>query len=139
MSYPFQPVLKLQSLDQLTAYLRSIATQFPDQRFGDNIQYTMEDIGLSAFSVFFMQSASFLEFQRTLQSAKGCNNASALFGLDRIASDNHIRSLLDRVPPCELSSMYQAILAALDSGGHLAAYRSTRDDLLGGVGRDAIL
>ncbi len=130
MSYPFQPVLKLQSLDQLTAYFRSVAAQFPDPRFGDNIQYTMEEVGLSAFSVFFMQSASFLEFQRTLQSAKGCNNASALFGLDHIASDNHIRSLLDPVPPSELSPMYQAILTALNSGGHLEAYRSTRHDLL---------
>jgi len=47
---------------------------------------------------------------RPLQSAKGCNNDSAVFGLDRIASDNHIRSLLDRIPPSELSPLYQAIL-----------------------------
>lgn len=130
MSYPFQPTIKIYTFDQLVTHFRSVMAQLPDQRFGDNIQYSMEDVGLSAFSVFFMQSASFLEFQRTLQSAKGCNNASALFGLDQIPSDNHIRALLDLVPPSELSPVYRAVLTALNSWGHLDAYRSTRNDVL---------
>ena len=46
--------------------------------------YTMADAALGAFSVFFTQNRSFLEFQRMLQAAKGCNNAMRLFGLTPI-------------------------------------------------------
>jgi len=38
------------------------------------------DAGLSALSVFFMQSPSFLEYQRSLEQAQGKNNAQTLFG-----------------------------------------------------------
>ncbi len=49
---------------------------FVDARTGKNKSYTLVDAGLSAFSVFFMQSHSFLEYQRTLEQAHGENNAS---------------------------------------------------------------
>jgi len=39
---------------------------FTDRRTGKNTNHTMTDAGLSAFSVFFMQSPSFLDFQRTM-------------------------------------------------------------------------
>jgi hypothetical protein len=57
----------------------------------------MSDAALGAFSVFFTQSPSFLDFQRTLEKAKGCSNAQTLFNMINIPSDNHIRNLLDPV------------------------------------------
>ncbi len=47
--------------------------------------------------MFFMQSSSFLEFQRDMQSKEGRNNAKSLFEIERIASDNHIRDMLDYI------------------------------------------
>jgi hypothetical protein len=90
----------------------------------------MADAALGAFSAFFMQSPSFLEFQRHLQVAKGCNNAMSLFGLTQIPSDNQIRNLLDPVPPGAVSSVFSAVVEALQSGGQLQAYRSINGDLL---------
>jgi len=43
--------------------LRRVCEQFPDKRTGSNIRYGMADIAMSAFSVFFMQCASFLSHQ----------------------------------------------------------------------------
>ena len=54
---------------------------------------------MGAFSVFFTQSPSFLDFQRNLEVSQGCSNAQSLFGMTRTPSDNHIRNLLDPVPP----------------------------------------
>ena len=51
--------------------LRTTFESLPDARTGKNIRYTMTDAGLSAFSVFFMQSPSFLDFQRTMQETQG--------------------------------------------------------------------
>ncbi len=80
---------------------------FPDKRRGKNISIKMEDIVLSAFSMFHMQSSSFLEFQRKMQEETGRNNAKSIFDIDRIASDNHIRDMLDYVDPSYLAPLYK--------------------------------
>jgi len=81
--------------------LRTTFETFSDRRTGKNTNYTMTDAGLSAFSVFFMQSPSFLDFQRTMQDTQGKNNAQTLFGVFKIPTDNHIRSLLDAAQACD--------------------------------------
>jgi hypothetical protein len=45
--------------------------------------------------MFFMQSASFLAFQRGLEKGQGRSNSQALFGIGRIPWDNYIRDRLD--------------------------------------------
>ena len=47
---------------------------FPDVRTGKNNVYDLADVGMSAFSVFFTQSPSFLAHQRDMKLRKGrCN------------------------------------------------------------------
>jgi hypothetical protein len=53
----FLRVMKI--LDRLTGSLRGCCHSLPDLRQGGDVRYTMVDIGLSAFSLFFMQSPSF--------------------------------------------------------------------------------
>ena len=101
---------------------REVVERFPDERTGDTT-YSMADAALGAFSVFFTQSPSFLDFQRNLQVAKGCNNALTLFGITQIPSDNQIRNLLDPVPPSAVFPLFGAMVEALHQGGHLEAYR----------------
>jgi hypothetical protein len=79
--------------------LRSVVERFADERTGAETVYSMADAALGAFWVFFLQSPSFLDFQRTLQLAKGCHNALTLFGVTQIPSDNQTRNLLDQVLP----------------------------------------
>ena len=59
----------------------------------------MADIGMAAFSVFFMQSPSFLAHQRHLADGHGHgrSNCETLFGMTQIPSDNHVRDMLDRL------------------------------------------
>jgi hypothetical protein len=79
--------------------LRGCCHSLPDLRQGGDARYTMADIGLAAFSLFFLQSPSFLAHQRRLEAGQGRSNCQTLFGLDRVPSDNHIRALLDPVSP----------------------------------------
>ena len=58
----------------------------------------MDDIGLSAFSLFFMGSASFLDHQRRLEEGHGRSNCQTLFGMSKIPTDPHIRQMPDGVP-----------------------------------------
>jgi hypothetical protein len=90
----------------------------------------MQDAALGAFSVFFTQSPSFLDFQRTMQLMKGCSNAQSLFGMEQIPTDVHIRNLLDPVPPSEVFPVFSYIVDGLRDFGYLDAYRSVNGDLL---------
>ena len=90
----------------------------------------MEDAALSAFSVFFTQTPSFLAYQRTMEGSKGKSNAQSLFGIHRIPSDNQIRKLLDSVKPEEVFPVFEEIFKVLEQQGQLESFRSFADTLL---------
>ena len=79
----------------------------------------MHDIGLTAFSVFLMQSPSFLSHRRPLSEGRGIPSARTPFGMDRIPCDNHIRQMLDGVPPEHFDGVFSAILADPEESGAL--------------------
>ena len=86
-------------LEKSIEYLRRSCAEMEDKRSGTNSRYSMADIGMAAFSLFFMQHPSFLAFQRTLHENVGRDNTQTLFGMEKIPSDNHIRKMLDGVSP----------------------------------------
>ncbi len=93
--------------DEFVTKLREQAARFPDVRKGGNHErYTVTDACLSAFSVFFTQSPSFLAYQIEMRERKGKDNAQSLFGVAVIPSDNQIRNLLDPVAPSYLGELY---------------------------------
>ncbi len=110
--------------------LRTTFDTFSDPRTGKNTTYTMTDAGLSAFSVFFMQSPSFLDFQRTMQETQGENNAHSLFGVFKIPTDNHIRSLLDSVEPTSVYPIFDFVFDGFQRAGVIDSFRSTDNRLL---------
>ncbi|HEV2321212.1 MAG TPA: ISNCY family transposase [Gammaproteobacteria bacterium] len=85
--------------------------------------YRIADIGMAAFSVFFMQSPSFLAHQQRLLEGHGRSNAETLFGLSRIPSDNHIRNMLDPAEPALLFPVFAAVRTAIEQSGALATFR----------------
>ena len=116
--------------DSLLESLEAAIGGFPDVRTGTNTTYEIRDAAASAFSVFYTQSPSFLEHQRTMQRHKGNNNARTIFGVHKIPCDNRIRSLLDPVAPETVSSVFHAGFALLQDSGVLRQYRSFNNDLL---------
>lgn len=113
----------MEHLQTLIDSLKHCCGSIPDRRRGSNTQYSMADFGLSAFSIFFMQSPSFLSHQRCLQAKRGDSNCRTLFGIDKIPSDNHIRSMLDTVEPQDLFCQFDRILSHLDKYKGLEGYR----------------
>ena len=67
-------------LDHLLAGLRDVCATFPDARTGE-VKYAMADVGMSAFSLFFMQSESFLAHQRSLEEGRKISNCRTLLRL----------------------------------------------------------
>ena len=117
------------TFNDVVKQLRTTFEAFCDRRTGKNTNYTMTDAGLSAFSVFFMQSPSFLDFQRTMQETQGKNNAQTLFGVFQIPTDNHIRSLLDAVEPA-VYPLFDFVFNGFQRAGVIDSFRSTDNRLL---------
>jgi hypothetical protein len=111
-------------LERLTDRIKQSFGEFCDVRTGQNTQYDMVDAGMGAFSVFFTQSPSFLAHQEDLKRRTGQCNAESLFGMERIPSDNQIRSLLDPVAPSYVSPVFRDIFHRLARAEVLKDFRS---------------
>src|SRR5271154_6371358 len=61
----------MQLLPSLLSELQAVCATFPDRRKGRGGNIAAADFGLSAFAMFFMQSASFLAYQRTMEKGHG--------------------------------------------------------------------
>ena len=116
--------------DQLIERWRVVAAGLPDRRTGDNTQFTMADIALSAFAVFFTQCPSFLSFQQNMEKVQGQNNARSLFQVGRVPSDNHIRQTLDPVAPHHLFGLFDDLHRAFDQAGLLEGMRAVQNTRL---------
>jgi hypothetical protein len=96
-------------LPSLLADLRAACASFPDFRKGRSGNIAVADFGVSAFAMFFMQSMSFLAFQRTLEKGGGRCNCQSLFGIGKIPSDNYIRTTLDGADPALLAPCFERL------------------------------
>lgn len=116
-------------LENLLTELKGVCAGLTDRRRSTDCTYTMADIGMAAFSVFFMQSPSFLAHQEMLAAGRGRSNCQTLFGMEKIPSDNHIRQMLDGTAPeaadglAAFRRLDGRVLVALDGTEH---FRSSK-------------
>jgi hypothetical protein len=118
------------TFNEMINIFKEVIEKFPDKRTGDNVFYSLENVTLSAFSVFFTQSPSFLAYQKTMQEQHGKSNAQTLFEIKEIPTDIHTRDLLDPVNPELIFPVFDKVLNVLLDSGHLEEYRIFNGDLL---------
>ena len=95
--------MDLNLVDQILSTFNAL----PDYRKqGNNQKYAVEDAALSAFSVFFTQSPSFLDYQLRMQKLHNRNNAQSIFGVHQIPSTSQIGNLLDPIAPETLYPLF---------------------------------
>lgn len=120
--------------DTIVGLLQTGFAGLPEHRRGGNrTTYAIKDAVLSAFSVFVMQSPSFLAHQREMQRLKGRDNVQTLFGAHVTPSDNQIRNLLDPIHPNEVGAIFWAVYREIAAQGLLASHRGIAANLLCGV------
>ena len=117
------------SLVTLLKYLNQAIMGMKDPRSASNAtKYSLVDVVLGAFSVFFMQSESFLEHQRHMESNQGKSNATNLFGMIKVPTVPQIRNIVDGISATSLSSVFNCVYQALRRDGHLKPF-----NYLGGI------
>src|ERR1700682_784561 len=128
----------MQLLPSLLSELQAVCATFPDRRKGAGGNIAATDFGLSAFAMFFMQSASFLAYQRTMEKGHGRSNCRTLFGIGRIPSDLHPRLSgrgRPRAPAPRLRTYGGVVKRAADAASLRPAGRKDPDRL----GRNGVL
>ena len=112
----------MNALASLISELKAVCAGLPDRRKGQRRdgEYSMADIGLSAFSVFFMGSPSFLAHQRALEEGQGRSNCQTLFGMTAIPSDAYIRLMLDGASPMAFDPLF---FKAIETEGVLTPFQ----------------
>lgn len=116
--------------DNLISWLLTSLQALPDLRKEDNTRYEVVDAGLGAFSVFFTQCPSFLEFQRQMEAATAKSNANSLFSMRAIPKDQQIRRLLDEAAPDILFPVFDKCLQTLQKTGEIVRFKSELGYLL---------
>jgi hypothetical protein len=115
----------------LLSHFQDLLASVKDPRKpSNNTSYALKDVVLSAFSLFFMQSASFLEYQRQVQSQQGQDNVQTLFEIASIPSNNQIGNILDRLNPVVLYPLFAIVYQLLSANGWLKAYEVLGKQLL---------
>ena len=123
-------VKKSKVFKQIIAELAQSFEKLPDYREGLNTRYEIKDAAVSAFSVFFTQSPSFLASQRLLQKSKGKNNLQKLFGVEKIPTDTQTRNLLDPLAPSLLSELFPYGINLLKEKGLMKHFESYAGQIL---------
>ena len=112
-------------------FLQKGIEKIKDPRSKSNAtKFNISDAMLAAFSMFFMQSQSFLEYQRQLQSRSGKDNVHSIFGVEKIPSDQQIRNILDLVSANSLNIVFEKVYQFLQLGKHLKRYERLGKNLL---------
>ncbi len=120
----------MNALEKLLSELKEVCAGLEDKRQGLGYRYTMADIGLAAFSVFFMQSPSFLGHQRAPAEGHGRSNCQTLLGMAAVPSDNHIRQMLDGNSPAAFDGLFVKALESVAAADGLSAFQRLGGRLL---------
>jgi hypothetical protein len=100
-------------LKVMVGSLATAISRMIDPRTGSNISYSPNDIIMCAFSLFFAQDGSFLQFQRRMKDKRQISNLETLFGVQNIPTDDQIRNFIDLIDPIYFNKVYYDILKLL--------------------------
>lgn len=121
------------SFVSLVVRLHKLFATFPDCRRGSNQSKMFNDATMGAFALFYTQSPSFLSYQKLMRETEGRDNAQSMFGINDLLSDNHIRNLMDEVPPQRIFPFFLQLFDDLKQSGYMDGFRSYSGNLLLGI------
>lgn len=107
-------------IDQLINVLRESFDKVQDPRNGTKI-IPLNDFLMSSYAVFSLKYPSLLRFDQHSKEDIG-PNIKALFGLENLPSDTHLRDIMDEINPRQLRRIFTSLFAELQSTKILTNY-----------------
>ena len=107
-------------IDQMIELLRENFQKVTDPRKGFKI-ISLDDFLMSAYAIFSLKYPSLLRFDQHSKAAIG-PNIKALFDIENLPSDTHLRDIMDEVNPKELRRLFTSLFAELQKTKILSNY-----------------
>jgi len=104
--------------------LKEAAAGVTDKRKASNgRKYEAADFVVSAFSVFYFQHPSMLDFQKSMEQREKRNNLRSLFGIERIPGSDQTLKILDGIEPEKLYGAFERAVSVMKDEKILESYR----------------
>jgi hypothetical protein len=84
--------------DSLFQSVKDQFKNFPEHRDTSRIEILLEDFLMSAMAIFVLKFPSLLQFEEEIKKERNFTNLKGLFGITRVPSDTHMRSVVDQIP-----------------------------------------
>lgn len=108
-------------IDQLIEVLRECFQKVSDPRKGFKI-FPLADFLMSSYAIFSLKYASLLQFDQHSKEDLG-KNIKALFGINNLPSDTHLRDIMDEINPKQLRRIFTALFSELQMTKVLSNYQ----------------
>jgi hypothetical protein len=79
--------------------VRELFRKFPDFRNRMLIEIPIEDFLMSGLAIFQLKFSSLLNFETEMKREDNFSNLKSLFGVTKVPSDTHTRSVIDKIEP----------------------------------------
>ena len=107
---------------ELLRDLREATEQIKDTRNQEKITYSLSDIYISAFALFYLQDPSLLEFQRRFREQTQKSNLATIFEVEAIPSDTQLRDVIDLHGNEPIMKVFKHFFQRLQRGKQLEVY-----------------
>ena len=110
------------SMPALLEQVKSNFIELPDYRKKEG-KFSLSDVLMSGLAIFSLKDSSLLEFDKKRSDPVRLQNLKNLYGIDNIPCDTQLRSILDKVPPHLLRSIFVELHRTLQQQGEWEQYK----------------
>lgn len=110
------------SLKPLIDGFKQRISTIPDNRRKNSVDYSVLDTALSVLACMFYKSGSLLKFQRLMEKKLYKSNLQTQFGVEKIPSDNQIRTIISSLRSEQFSDVFKTYLYCLQRGKYLKRF-----------------
>jgi len=117
--------LKFRKKFSMPALLEQVKSNFiklPDYRKKEG-KFPLADVLMSGLAIFSLKDASLLEFDKNRSDPIRLQNLNSLYGINNIPCDTQLRTILDKVPPHLLRSIFVELHQTLQQQGEWEQYK----------------
>lgn len=109
-------MIKFISASNLIQMVRAGFAKIKDHR-ASNTKISLTDALMSGFAMFSLKDSSLLEFDQRRQAKN--ENLKAVYGIEHIPCDSHMRTILDAVQPATISSIFKDVFTLVEQNHFL--------------------
>lgn len=99
------------SAESLFEKLSHFFNQVPDHRNPSRVEILLKDFLMSGVAIFSLKIPSLLRFEEEMKDKKKFSHLEGIFGINRVPSDTHMRSVVDEISPKEIIPAFKIIFS----------------------------